>query len=98
MDSSTLQCELLSEAGRVQKRSEEGGQRAEAGRDCKCNEDEHRNLSEYIRVVLFLSFFFFFFFKGFWGWGGASFWNKYYIFGPWEKKKLGWEFYCKEKL
>jgi hypothetical protein len=43
---------------------------AEAGRDCKCNEDEHRNLSEYIRVVLFLFFFFFVFF--FWGFGDGE--------------------------
>jgi hypothetical protein len=68
MHLSTLQCELLSEAASRSGQSTETVRRrvAEAGRDCKCNEDEHR--SEYIRVVLFLSFFLFF--GGVWGGGG----------------------------
>jgi len=69
MHSSTLQCELLSEAASRSGQSTETVRRrgAEAGRDCKCNEDEHR--SEYIRVVLFLSFFFL---GGFGGGGGGA--------------------------
>jgi hypothetical protein len=67
-----------------------------AGTDCKCNEDEHRNLSEYIRVVLFLLLFLFFLVRGFileqilylWSIGEKE-------FGLW---KLGWGFYCKEKM